>query len=140
MRPRAFRLGEYSVMDGVGKGILSSEGSSPSCLNRTGANVGDAVTETDWGVVPRDDRISADNWATCWLSRLFSASICAKRWRRNSFCCSIANFSPSSFSTSNRFRSREVWAAARFRRTRSIRRCSFSSSVLARFLHESVCQ
>ncbi len=37
-------------------------------------------------------------------------------------------------STSCRFRSREDWAARRLRRTRSTRRCSFSSSVLARFL------
>ena len=36
-------------------------------------------------------------------------------------------------SVSARLRSRELWAAARFRLIRSIRRCSFSSSVLARF-------
>lgn len=40
----------------------------------------------------------------------------------------------SSASTSSRLRSREDWAARRFRRTRSTRRCSFSSSVFARFL------
>jgi hypothetical protein len=37
-------------------------------------------------------------------------------------------------STSCRLRSRDDWAARRLRRTRSTRRCSFSSSVLARFL------
>lgn len=37
-------------------------------------------------------------------------------------------------STSRRLRSRDDWAARRFLKTRSTRRCSFSSSVLARFL------
>lgn len=47
-----------------------------------------------------------------------------------SSCCLTA----SSASTSKRLRSLDDWAARRLRRTRSTRRCSFSSSVFARFL------
>lgn len=131
--------------DGEVKGILSRDISSPSCLKRVGVRVGDdsdfGDERTDWGVVPRDDDevwISDDSLTTCWFSREFSASICLRRPMRNSFCSAMACFSPSSFSTSRRFRSLEVWAAARFRSTRSMRRCSFSSSVLARFLHQGL--
>lgn len=123
------------MTDGVGKGIRSMGSSSPSCLNKVGVKVGDwAAGEAGLGDTLRDPRTSADNWMTCWFRRLFSTSICDRRDRRNWFCCSIWIFSFSSFSISSLLRSREVWAAARLRRTRSIRRCSFSSSVLARFL------
>ena len=73
--------------------------------------------------------------ATCCARRNFSCSTVINRSLSDSFCCSIDIFSPSSFSTSCRLRSREDWAAWRFRSTRSIRRCSFSSSVFARFLY-----
>lgn len=127
-----FELGD----EGVGKGMRSRPISSGSCLNNVGVNVGEFESSTtlDLGVVPREPRISAESCSTWRVSRLFSASICASRCSRNAFCCSNRFFSFSSRSTSMRLRSRDVWAAARLRRTRSIRRCSFSSSVLARFL------
>lgn len=50
------------------------------------------------------------------------------------FLRSICRFSASRASTSCRFRSLDDWAALRFLKTRSTRRCSFSSSVFARFL------
>lgn len=58
---------------------------------------------------------------------------------RLAFCALRSKVSSSLFrisraSTSSRLRSREDWAARRLRRTRSTRRCSFSSSVFARFL------
>lgn len=54
------------------------------------------------------------------------------RWSLRSFSSSVLRFSKAS--TSCRLRSRDDCAARRFRRTRSTLRCSFSSSVLARFL------
>lgn len=82
-----------------------------------------------------DDRVTTP------VSRLncFSSSSNAKL--ANFAVVSIASSSLlrcSNASTSRRFRSREDWAARRFRRTRSTRRCSFSSSVLARFLLQHV--
>lgn len=62
------------------------------------------------------------------LSRMCSRSISAARNRRSSLSRSTCRCS-----TSTRFRSRELCAASRFRFTRSIRRCSFSSVVLALF-------
>ena len=47
---------------------------------------------------------------------------------------SMSDFSFWSASASSRLRSLDDWAARRLRRTRSILRCSFSASVLARFL------
>ena len=66
--------------------------------------------------------------------RAFSVATTRSCSRSSLFSSSISFFSFSSFSTSRRLRSRDDWAACLLRRTRSTRRCSFSSSVLARFL------
>ncbi len=64
---------------------------------------------------------------SCPASSLLSSCARRRAASRSLFLCSR-------LSTSRRLRSREDWAARRFLRTRSTRRCSFSSSVLARFL------
>lgn len=69
---------------------------------------------------------------TFWSSPI-RAAFCCRAWSRSA-SSSLLRFSRPS--TSWRFRSREDWAARRFRSTRSTRRCSFSSSVLARFLSD----
>lgn len=67
-----------------------------------------------------------------WVKRSYSMVFSLRAF---SSCSSSWRFRISRASTSRRFRSREDCAARRFRRTRSTRRCSFSSSVFARFLH-----
>lgn len=64
----------------------------------------------------------ASSWRAIWLMtsremRSWSSSLSFSAWRSSTSCL---------------LRSRELWAARRLRFTRSIRRCSFSSSVLAR--------
>lgn len=64
-------------------------------------------------------------WKSSWMRLLAFSSLSTNSW-----------FFFSRASTSWRLRSREDCAARRFRRTRSTLRCSFSSSVLARFLRK----
>lgn len=92
---------------------------------------------------------SAESWSSAGgddASKLWSKDSLGKRfWRALSWAAmramvrwaavksaSSLSFSAWSSSTSCRLRSRELWAARRLRFTRSMRRCSFSSSVLAR--------
>lgn len=60
-RSEGFKLGEYSVADGVGNGILSRESSSRSCLKRVAVKVGEGVDGTDLGEEPREVPISAES-------------------------------------------------------------------------------
>ena len=132
---------------GVGKANekSSKSGLTSSRVWKSGSSGGDGAPDCmETGVIPLRPAMaytSAVSFVTCWASRNFSCSTAIKRSLRRRFCNSISCFSPSSFSTSCRLRSREDWAAWRFRRTLSIRRCSFSSSVLARFLftRQSMC-
>lgn len=64
-------------------------------------------------------------WRSSWIRLLALSSFSFSSW-----------FFFSRASTSWRLRSRDDCAARRLRRTRSTLRCSFSSSVLARFLWE----
>ena len=78
-----------------------------------------------------DDRVTTPEsrrkrWSSSTRSRLAFWAL------RRSVSSSLLRCSRAS--TSSLLRSREDWAARRLRRTRSTRRCSFSSSVLARFL------
>lgn len=88
-----------------------------------------------WRRPSKDGEALLTTPAPCWNFRISSRSVrlicCA--WRS---AASSSLFLLSRPSTSRRFRSRDDWAARRLRRTRSTRRCSFSSSVLARFLSD----
>jgi hypothetical protein len=88
-----------------------------------------------------EDRKTVMVPVNCSSSRMrssFFACMSAKRISRSAFRLSMARFSFSRASTSCRLRSRDDWAARRLRRTRSTRRCSFSSSVFARFLESGL--
>jgi len=96
----------------------------------------DRVGESEWslskGVVVR---VTTPD---CWRKRRSSSRSLILYFSTERRRASSSLFRTSSASTSWRFRSREDWAARRLRRTRSTRLCSFSSSVLARFLESGV--
>jgi hypothetical protein len=119
----------WALMDDV----VSAESRGPkrSCEKVTGRGdwCGDAAVE-----LPRKTAMVPVNCSSSRWSMRFLASRSAKRISRSWFRRSIAVFWASRASTSCRLRSLDDWAARRLRRTRSTRRCSFSSSVFARFL------
>lgn len=107
----------------------SSEGLWPSCELKSSCDRERGGSRSAFR--GDDDRVRTPE------SRRNRVSSCANNML--AFCASWSMVSSSLLrisraSTSRRFRSREDWAARRFLRTRSTRRCSFSSSVLARFL------
>lgn len=110
---------------------FESRGPKRSCENVTGRGeaCGEAVV-----ALPRNTAIWPVNCSSSRWSIRFLASRSARRISRSWLRRSIACFWASRASTSMRLRSRDDCAARRLRRTRSTRRCSFSSSVLARFL------
>lgn len=81
----------------------------------------------DRGITPESRRI--------FVSSSINLALACWAWFR---AASSSLFLLSRASTSSLLRSLEDCAARRLRRTRSTRRCSFSSSVLARFLARSV--
>lgn len=105
--------------------ILASEGCVESPWNSWEGNRGcDRVMELLLGAAPPRSGLTFFSSSCNIALALWSSNTAASR---SLFFCAKA-------SVSCRLRSRDDWAARRFRRTRSTRRCSFSSSVLARFL------
>ena len=108
-----------------------------SCENVTGVGACRNCSERAGDDAPDEPRKTVMPPVNCSNSRWSIAFLASESARRNSRSCarlSMARFSASNASTSCRLRSLDDWAARRLRRTRSTRRCSFSSSVFARFL------
>lgn len=140
-------LGCGSTRDCVEMGRLSASVDEPksSCEKVMGVCVcrncsvcsGDAGDGADEPRKTAIDEFPPTRSSSAWYAA-HRASASAKRIKRSWFCRSTACFSASSASTSCRLRSRDDCAARRLRRTRSTRRCSFSSSVFARFLESGL--
>jgi hypothetical protein len=110
---------------------VTGVGAERSCSDCPGVEAADVERKT---VIPPVNASSSR------IRSSFFACMSAKRISRSWFRRSIALFSASSASTSCRLRSLDDWAARRLRRTRSTRRCSFSSSVFARFLESGLAE
>lgn len=91
----------------------------------------DNVTLSRSGSSGEDERVTTPEFRRKRLSSSTSIKLAFWALMSSSSSCWLRC---SRASTSRRLRSLDDWAARRFLRTRSTRRCSFSSSVLARFL------
>lgn len=121
---------EGTSSEPTGDGMSVRTG-TPDCEKLTLSAICLATFMVSWNILTCCSRLERR-----WASSMFSLSVRDNLLLSSLLSTSRAALAFSSASYSNRFRSREVCAAWRFLITRSILRCSFSGSVLARLLYE----
>lgn len=112
--------------------VVGSRNAEVTEKSRFGSSITEGSLECE-SESPRNRRFSSSRRCACSSSCCFRCSSCLLEARRSSFCSLRTSLSCSIFSSCCFLTSLDFCAAARFRSTRSTRRCSFSSAVFARF-------